>query len=121
VVYARGEVDLSSAPVLRRCLERAAATGRSIIVDLRGVTYLDGTGFRILEEAHAHARAQRTRFWIIPSRHVERLVALLHLDDAIPLRGSVDDALEAPPQSAVTDATLPPDAGAIRSPKDTPR
>jgi anti-anti-sigma factor len=100
VVCARGEVDISSAPVLHRCLERAAAHGRSIIVDLRSITYLDGTGFRILEEAHARARDERRSFWIIPSRNVERLVTLLHLDDALPLSASVEDAMERMPQPA---------------------
>jgi len=93
VVYARGEVDLSSAPTLRRCLERAAVNGRPIIVDLRSVTYLDGTGFRVLEEAYARARDGRRSFCVVPSRAVQRLVRLLRLGDVFPLSPSMDDAL----------------------------
>lgn len=94
VVYARGEVDLSSAPLLRRCLERAEVRPRPIIVDLRSVTYLDGTGFRVLEEAAQRARDQQRSFWVIPSRSLRRLVTLLHLDDAVPLTGSIEEAMD---------------------------
>lgn len=103
VVYARGEVDLSSASLLRRCLERAEARPHSIIADLRSVTYLDGTGFRVLEEAAKRAREQRRSFWVIPSRSVRRLVTLLHLDDAVPLTGSIEEAI---------DHSIPPAEGA---------
>jgi len=97
VVYARGEVDLSSAPMLRRCLERAEARTRPIIVDLRGVTYIDGTGFRVLEDAYRRAQAQQRSFWVIPSRNVRRLVTMLHLDDSVPLTGSIEEAIDRSP------------------------
>ena len=96
VVYARGEVDLSTAPLLRNCLERAETGARPIAVDLRGVTYLDGTGFRVLEEAYKRAVARGRPFRIIPSRNVQRLITLLHLDDAVPTAGSLEEALDHP-------------------------
>lgn len=100
VVYARGEVDLSSAAVLRRCLDRAHQKGRAIIVDLRNVTYLDGTGFRVLEDAYQRSRNEARDFWIVPSRSVRRLVSLLNLGDAVPLAASLEEAF---------DRTTPPD------------
>ncbi len=105
VVYARGEVDLSSASVLRRCLEHAEAKSRPIIVDLRSVTYVDGTGFRVLEEAFRRSREQQRPFWVIPSRGVRRLVTLLHLDDAVPLAGSIEEAMDraTPPTNSPRD------------------
>ena len=96
VVYARGEIDLSSAPLFRRCLERAEVGRRPIIVDLRSVTYLDGTGVRVLEEAYKRALAQQRSFRVIPSRSVQRLITLLRLDDIVPVAGSIDDALDHP-------------------------
>lgn len=57
LVVVSGEVDASSAPVLAHRLD-AVLDGRpaSVVVDLRGVTFLDSAGLSTL--AMAHRRAQ---------------------------------------------------------------
>jgi anti-sigma B factor antagonist len=47
-VALRGELDLGSAPQLRRALE---AAGDDVVLDLRGLTFMDSTGVRVLLEA----------------------------------------------------------------------
>jgi anti-sigma B factor antagonist len=58
VVTLSGELDLSSAPSLRNALVDAIAEhrGRTVIVDLDGVTALDDTGLGVLLGAAGRAR-----------------------------------------------------------------
>jgi anti-anti-sigma factor len=44
----RGELDLATAPQLEHAL---AAAGDGVLLDLRGLTFMDSTGVRVLLEA----------------------------------------------------------------------
>lgn len=92
IVRARGEVDISSAEILRRCIERAFRRGEPVVVDLSEVTYLDGSGFRILEAMTAQAAGQARKFWVVPGPRVRRLLSLLRLR-TIPVVETLEDAL----------------------------
>lgn len=48
VVRAAGEVDVSTAPMLRERLGDLPATSERVIVDLSDVTFLDSTGLGVL-------------------------------------------------------------------------
>lgn len=57
----RGELDLATAPRLEHALEEA---GGDVLLDLRGLTFMDSTGVRVLLEA-AEGYAPRLRM-ILP-------------------------------------------------------
>jgi anti-sigma B factor antagonist len=63
-----GEVDCSSAPVLRARLD-ALFDGRpaEVTVDLGGVTFLDSAGLSVLARAHRRAAEQGARLRVIAS------------------------------------------------------
>ena len=67
-VTASGEVDSSSAPLLRTeldaLLERSV---REITVDLDGVTFLDSAGLCVLASVHRRAVAQGVRLRVLAS------------------------------------------------------
>ena len=67
-LVAVGEVDSSSAPLLRReldaVLERAV---REIVVDLDGVTFLDSAGLCALASAHRRAAAKGVSLRVLAS------------------------------------------------------
>jgi anti-sigma B factor antagonist len=67
-VAAVGEVDSSSAPLLRTQLE-AALEGelRELVVDLDGVTFLDSAGLSVLAGAHRRAAARKVRLRVLAS------------------------------------------------------
>jgi anti-sigma B factor antagonist len=68
VVTATGEVDSTSAPVLRSCLDAVldgAAT--EITIDLRGVTFLDSAGLCVLAAAHRRSSAADVRMRVLAS------------------------------------------------------
>jgi anti-sigma B factor antagonist len=67
-VTAVGEVDSSSAPLLRAELETALdGQLRELVVDLDGVTFLDSAGLSVLAAAHRGALARDVRLRVLAS------------------------------------------------------
>ena len=68
-ITAVGEVDSSSAPLLRTELETALDGGqlRELVVDLDGVTFLDSAGLSVLAGAHRRAAAREVRLRVLAS------------------------------------------------------
>ena len=61
-----GEVDLDTVDRIREQLEITTATGvKHVVLDLRGVTFLDSTGLHLALEADAASRAQGWKFGLI--------------------------------------------------------
>jgi anti-anti-sigma factor len=48
VLVARGDVDLQTAQVLRRHIDRAALPGEELVIDLRQVSFIDSPGLGTL-------------------------------------------------------------------------
>lgn len=93
IVRVRGEVDLSSSALLRRCITRAFTRALAVIVDMGSVTYVDGTGIRVLEEMSTRAADVSRPFWVVPSRQVRRLITTLQMT-AFPIADSLEEAIE---------------------------
>jgi anti-sigma B factor antagonist len=56
----RGELDLASAPALKRELHNAQASGAErIVVDLGELEFMDSAGFHVLLDAHQRLRAEQ--------------------------------------------------------------
>ncbi len=72
-----GELDLSSAPAVDaelRCIEGAAPDVAEIVIDLRGVRFIDSTGLRLLVEASHRAGTATHRLRLLrPRPHVFRV------------------------------------------------
>jgi anti-sigma B factor antagonist len=68
-VAAVGEVDSSSAPLLRAELETALDGGdlRELVVDLDGVTFLDSAGLSVLAGAHRRAAGRDVHLRVLAS------------------------------------------------------
>jgi anti-sigma B factor antagonist len=65
-VTAVGEIDSTSAPVLREHLEALLAGGvEEFVVDLVGVTFLDSAGLCVLAAAHRQASAQGVKLRVL--------------------------------------------------------
>ena len=61
-----GEVDMATGGQIREQLENATATGAThVVLDLRGVTFLDSTGLHLALDADAASRAQGWKFGLI--------------------------------------------------------
>jgi anti-sigma B factor antagonist len=71
-----GEVDLATAPKLEAAIERIAAEGAELTLDLRGVTFIDSTGLRLLTVQSRRFEQAGVDFELIPGPpHIQRLFA----------------------------------------------
>ena len=86
----RGELDISSAPMLEEALRRLEAGGPSLLViDLRGLEFMDSTGLRTLVSADQRAREAGRRLAIVRGPEaVDRIFHVTRLDERLEL---VDD------------------------------
>jgi anti-sigma B factor antagonist len=83
-VSARGEVDISTAPLLRIELADAMRDATSVVIDLTDVTFMDSHGLRVLVEAMV-ASNERPFVVSAASPNVRRLIHVSGLDDSLGL------------------------------------
>src|SRR6185437_10617036 len=62
VVVARGDIDLSTLAKATAALDGARAGARSLVLDLRGVGFMDTSGLRLIIEEERRAAATGYRF-----------------------------------------------------------
>lgn len=93
VVTVAGELDVASSQALEHELAklRDAAT---VVVDLRGLTFIDSTGLGVLVRAHQLAKEQHQRFALVRGDgQVQRLLSLTGLDDELVMGDSPEQLL----------------------------
>jgi anti-sigma B factor antagonist len=74
VLQVTGEVDLSTGELFRCRLERALTLGHRVVLDLRGVEFMDSTGLNTILRCQRRAEGSETVLLIrAPSRPVQRL------------------------------------------------
>ena len=84
VIRAQGEFDLATSRTLTRALEDASASGRDIVLDLAGATFLDVYCLRlVLMTQERLSAAGRTVVVTNAPPVVQRLVDVLHIPDLI--------------------------------------
>jgi len=94
VVSLRGEVDLEHSPAAREVLLSCVRSGRSLIVDLSGVEYIDSSGIASLVEAFQESRKRGSRFSLAAvSPSALRVFELARLDRVFTLHPSLEEAL----------------------------
>ena len=64
VVSPTGDIDIATAPEVRKAM-LANAGGRRIVLDLRGVTFMDTSGLQLLVEGRRRAIAEGGAFAIV--------------------------------------------------------
>lgn len=94
VVALEGDVDLQSAPDVRKILQQAVGSGLGVVVDLSAVSYIDSSGIAALVEAYQRARQDDRRLILAAvSEPALRVLRLARLDRVFPICASVDEAL----------------------------
>jgi anti-anti-sigma factor len=89
-VTLRGELDISSAPVLEEALEKVEEAGPPVLlIDLRQLEFMDSTGLRTVVSADQRARDAGRRLAIVRGPEpVDRIFSVTRLDERLEL---VDD------------------------------
>ncbi len=91
VIEAGGELDTQCVSRLRSLF---AAAGDHVVVDLRGVTFMDASGLGVLATGgHRAGRLGGAVRLVGPSRQVRRLLALTRLDQVLTVFDTMAEAL----------------------------
>jgi anti-anti-sigma factor len=90
VAIAGGEIDLWSAPDVRAAL--APHTEGAVVLDLRGVTFMDSSGLGLIVEQQQRARRHGFRFAlsVVHSSDVHRILELSGLTKTLELTDDPD-------------------------------
>jgi anti-sigma B factor antagonist len=83
ILELEGELDMASSTLLHEVLARANDEGSStVVLDLRGVRFLDSAGLRAIFRARKAVRERGQQFAVTPgSAQVQRLLSITHLDE----------------------------------------
>ena len=92
----RGELDLVSSPALDRTVaELTHSDAQLIVIDLRGLEFMDSTGLHVLVQAQQQAHDTGRRLVLIRGREqVQRLFDLTGLADALAIVDSPEQLPE---------------------------
>jgi anti-anti-sigma factor len=83
----RGELDLSTSPELGQALQQAIGDGKSVVLDLSEVTFIDSTGLNTLFRALSACEANGGALAVSPNlpAQVLRVFEITGLDGVLPI------------------------------------
>jgi anti-anti-sigma factor len=89
VLLIEGELDLSTAPSLRACIDSVDPHIPTLAIDMREISFLDSTGLGLLAGTHHALSTDGRRLELRGARgHTRKLLEVTGLDQIIPV---VDD------------------------------
>jgi anti-sigma B factor antagonist len=90
IVAPHGEIDLATVEDVRRAIERAHDGKSTLLIDLRGVAFLDTSGLRLIVEQNNRARDGDYSMQIVRGpAPVQRVFEIAGLEPKLPF---TDDA-----------------------------
>jgi anti-anti-sigma factor len=90
IVQPRGELDLGTVETLRAALDGVRSTER-LVVDLRGLSFMDATGLQLLVALHQRAQRDGSQLTLVaPAAPVDRAIQLCGLDKKLPFVAVAD-------------------------------
>lgn len=95
VIEASGECDLITSRKIRDIADQLISSGHNrIIFDLRGMTYIDSSGFRVLLDTQRKVDEKHGNIALVClTTPVERVFHLLHLEELLITSDSVENAI----------------------------
>jgi anti-sigma B factor antagonist len=95
VITVSGELDLASSAALEEELVRVAESdSEQVILDLRGLEFMDSTGLSTLVKAHQRAQEAGQRFGLVRGpQQVQRLLSLTGVAERLPFADTPEELL----------------------------
>jgi len=85
-VLPQGDLDIGAAPELEETLSLAMASdAKAIVIDLRGLEFIDSTGLRTLVQARQAEGGERISF-VAGNDHVQSVFRIAGLLEELPFR-----------------------------------
>jgi anti-anti-sigma factor len=84
-VLPRGDLDIAGAPELEETLSLALASDAEIVIDLRGLEFVDSTGLRTLVQA-PHAEGGERISFVAGNEHVQGVFRIAGLLEELKFR-----------------------------------
>lgn len=79
-----GEIDIHTAPRVDEALRAAQAAAPRVVLDLRGVSFLDSAAFHVIVEADIRARELAGRLVLVRAPvHVQRTLSLIGIPESV--------------------------------------
>ena len=89
-----GDVDLQSSPEVRKILIECVDQGKSLVVDLSGVGYIDSSGVASLVESFQRSRKHGHGFVLVAvSEGALRVLKLARLDKVFTICDTLEEGL----------------------------
>lgn len=105
------DIDLANANLLADTLFTLIDTRRAVIVDLRGLRYIDSVGLHILLRASQRAQRVGCEMVVVAVRPTRQLIEQVGLDRLLPIVADLPPGAHAPTTAAPSNApSAPPPA-----------
>ena len=92
VVAPEGELDMATVESLRTALETDLAGARFLVLDLRGLGFLDTSGLQLVFEQQRRAENEDFAFVLVRGRrHVQRLFDIAGMNDRLTIVDDIQD------------------------------
>jgi len=93
VVSLAGELGPETAPAFRKALDHLCETARPVLVDLEGLTGIDGLGLSILVQAFRQLRRHDCALILVaPTATVRQIIVESGAEDFMPICRTLDEA-----------------------------
>jgi anti-sigma B factor antagonist len=100
IVQPRGDLDVATAGTLRAALDGLERT-ECLVLDLRGLSFIDSTGLHLLVALHQRAQRDGFRLTLLaPAAPLDKAIQLCGLDETLPFVEVVDAVQSEPDESA---------------------
>lgn len=84
-VRVTGELDMATVGTLRQRVFEIAAGARNVVIDLSSLSFVDSSGVKLLLELSADSARDGWELKLVPgSRHVQRPIQLMGVEDRLP-------------------------------------
>lgn len=95
VIALSGELDLASGAALEEAFERVFASDTNLVViDLRGLEFMDSTGLSIIVKAHQTVEDRDLRLYVVNGPpQVQRLLSLTGVAERVSLIDAPEEVL----------------------------
>jgi anti-anti-sigma factor len=101
VVNLAGELDLSTIPQLEGQLIQQARSCPRMVVDMKGLTFIDSSGIALLLQAH-RTTEDGIQTVVAEGSQVERVFRLAGIDQVLPMFGDREPAIAAADRTAAS-------------------